>query len=323
MKELLPDIFTETIPLPGSPLKWLNSYIVKGGDRFLLVDTPFNMPACETAALSFLSELDAPLERTDIFITHIHVDHCGLTRKFKRPQNKVFASEKDSGIINAMVDESYWAVVAKNNERAGMPKEEALDYREHVAFRYKPEAVTPFTIAHPGDMLNFGQYRFSVVDLSGHSPGQIGLFDDNCGVMFCGDHVLDKISPNISTYDLETDYLALYLKNLKAIRNLPVRHLLTAHRELPDNPQKRIDTLIRHHEQRLDEVLSIAKMSRKATPYEVAVKMKWSIAKTFNDFPKMQKWFACSEAMAHLQYLYFHGALSSNQAQTPLTYWIG
>ena len=98
------------------------------------------------------------------------------------------------------------------------------------------------------------------MDLSGHSPGQIGLFDDNCGVMFCGDHVLDKISPNISTYDLETDYLALYLKNLKAIRNLPVRHLLTAHRELPDNPQKTyryVDSP--PTKQRLDEVLSIAK----------------------------------------------------------------
>ncbi|MHB1314735.1 MAG: MBL fold metallo-hydrolase, partial [Christensenellales bacterium] len=163
-------------------------------------------------------------------------------------------------------------------------------------------------------------YTFQVMDLSGHSPGQAGLYDEEAGVMFCGDHVLDRITPNISAYDLETDYLALYLKNLKAIRSLPIKHLFTAHRELPEDPQKRIDTLIRHHENRLMEVLLIVKNGGEMTPFEVAKQMSWSLKKSFDEFPKMQKWFACSEAMAHLQYLYNDGSLQRNQNGKPLVY---
>ena len=140
MKELLPDIFTEDNTASGQPIKnGLNIYIVKGGDRFSSCGTrPSTWPACETAALSFLSELDAPLERDRHFY---HAYPCGSLRPLRVSLSarriRCSRRKKDSGIINAMVDESYWAVVAKNNERAGMPKEEALDYREHVAFRYK------------------------------------------------------------------------------------------------------------------------------------------------------------------------------------------
>jgi glyoxylase-like metal-dependent hydrolase (beta-lactamase superfamily II) len=42
IEEIAPNMYRTEIPLPRSPLKWLNSYIVKGGDRFLIIDTGFN-----------------------------------------------------------------------------------------------------------------------------------------------------------------------------------------------------------------------------------------------------------------------------------------
>ncbi|MHB1316218.1 MAG: MBL fold metallo-hydrolase, partial [Christensenellales bacterium] len=172
MKELLPDIYTHMVPLPGSPLKWINSYLVEGKDRFLLIDTAFNMKECETSLLSFLDEMDAALENTDIFITHTHVDHCGLANRFKRPTNRVMASTRDAGLINAMVQPSYWERIAEHNELAGVPDGEKLSFRDHVAYRYKPEAETEFHTLNTGDSLSYGRYTFQVMDLSGHSPGQ-------------------------------------------------------------------------------------------------------------------------------------------------------
>ena len=42
IEEIVSNMYRTEIPLRGSPLKWLNSYIVKGGDRFLIIDTGFN-----------------------------------------------------------------------------------------------------------------------------------------------------------------------------------------------------------------------------------------------------------------------------------------
>ena len=39
VEQILPDIYKIEIPLPKSPLKALNAYLIKGPGRFLLVDT--------------------------------------------------------------------------------------------------------------------------------------------------------------------------------------------------------------------------------------------------------------------------------------------
>ena len=286
MQELLPGIYTEPVPLPGSPLKWVNSYVVKGEDRSLLVDTAFNTDESEAKILAFLSSLGVTAENTDLFITHLHVDHCGLADRLKRPQNKVMASPIDSAAINDMQTPKYWDRVYRNNMLSGVPENEALDFRDHVAYRCRPARVVPFDVVKPGDQMTYGRYTFTVMDLAGHSPGQIGLWEPEAKVLFCGDHVLDRITPNIAAWDLEKDYLGLFLNNLQAIRRLDIQYLFTAHRELPPDPQRRIGELLAHHDRRLNEVLSILKSGGEMTPYQVAQKMTWSMKGSFDEFPK-------------------------------------
>jgi hypothetical protein len=45
IEEIVPNLYRTEIPLPRSPLKWLNSYIVKEGYRFLIIDIGFNQQA--------------------------------------------------------------------------------------------------------------------------------------------------------------------------------------------------------------------------------------------------------------------------------------
>ena len=39
IEEIVPNLYRMEIPLPKSPLKRLNSYLVRSGDRFLIIDT--------------------------------------------------------------------------------------------------------------------------------------------------------------------------------------------------------------------------------------------------------------------------------------------
>ena len=73
-----PGLFRLEIPLPGNPLKAVNSYVFKTPDRNLIVDTGMNRPECLEAMMNGLRELDIDLSKTDLFITHMHADHSGL-----------------------------------------------------------------------------------------------------------------------------------------------------------------------------------------------------------------------------------------------------
>jgi glyoxylase-like metal-dependent hydrolase (beta-lactamase superfamily II) len=65
-------IFRIEVPLPGSPLKSINSYIVIGKEKNLMIDTGMNMDECIEAIKKGLEEIKVDLSKTDIFITHMH-----------------------------------------------------------------------------------------------------------------------------------------------------------------------------------------------------------------------------------------------------------
>lgn len=69
---------------------------------------------------------------------------------------------------------------------------------------------------------------------------------------------------------------------------------------------------MKHHESRLKEVMDILKSAGKPkNAYEVASKMNWRIScKSWDEFPRQQRWFATGEAAAHMIHLQEEGLLS-------------
>ncbi|MBM4321196.1 MAG: MBL fold metallo-hydrolase, partial [Deltaproteobacteria bacterium] len=52
VQEILPNLFRVEIPLPGSPLKALNSYVILSEERCLIIDTGFDHEECRQAMLA-------------------------------------------------------------------------------------------------------------------------------------------------------------------------------------------------------------------------------------------------------------------------------
>ena len=82
------------IPLVGNPLKTLNSYLITG-ERNLLIDTGFRQQPCREALERQLRELAVDLNRTDLFLTHLHSDHTGLAPELVRPGCRVYIGAVD------------------------------------------------------------------------------------------------------------------------------------------------------------------------------------------------------------------------------------
>lgn len=320
MTEVYPNIYQIKIPLMHSPLKELNCYMIRGESRNLVIDTGFNQPEGEAALLSALKELNFDLDNTDTFITHLHSDHSGLVCTLKTPQNKAYASKIDGDFINSLLTEEYWQDFDERNSAMGFPIEETLDYAQHPAYMYRLNKTVEFTHVEEGDVISIGDYHFTIIDMAGHTPGQVGLYEKTHKLCFCADHILTKITPNIISWDTEHDYLGIFLTNLRKVKEMQIQHLFGGHRALVPDHRIRVDELLAHHESRLNEVLEALKIGSKNV-YETACYMKWDFAGgNFADFPIQQKWFAASEAFAHLQHLLFEGTITCTTSEGILIY---
>jgi len=303
MIEVIKNIFCFPVPLPGSPLKELNCYIVRGGDRNLMVDVGFNAPEGYAAVTGAFKELGLFLSDTDIFLTHLHADHTGLIDELKKECGRIYISEIDSIQVDRNCEDEYWTEYLGIQSHMGFPEAETLHYRDHPAYVGGALTRTDFVYVTEGMSFDFGGYNFAAIDLKGHTPGQMGLFDKQKSVLFCGDHILNKITPNINLWDFNADYLGLFLKNLRKVEELNVKTLLSAHRALVPDVNLRINQLLAHHDRRLSRVLEILS-SGKSTVYEVAMEVEWDYGGGhFGSFPAAQKWFAASEVFAHLEHL--------------------
>ena len=313
MSEIYKNIYKIPVFLPNSPLKELNAFLIKGEGRSLLIDTGFSAEESKQSLFKGLNELSVDLNNMDIFVTHLHADHCGLVDVLKNDNNVVYISEEDAKGMERGLSDDFWAQVEKQQTLLmGFPPEEELNYKDHPGYINQAKKAVEWRYLEEGDEISYGGYNFVVLDLNGHTAGQLGLYDKERGLLFSGDHILNKITPNISCWDLKNDYLGSFLKNLKRVGNLKIDILFSAHRALVEDPYKRIEELIAHHARRLEYARQILK-NKPSTAYECSCLIKWDyMGGYFPDFPVPQKWFASSEMLAHLQTLYFNGEVSRN-----------
>jgi glyoxylase-like metal-dependent hydrolase (beta-lactamase superfamily II) len=319
MKEVFPGIFQVELPLIGNPLKALNSYIIKYDNKALVIDTGFNAPECKEALFGALEELDVLLENVELFVTHLHSDHSGLAAEMNLSGVKIYTGEIDGQMINHMTTAEYWKGFKERAIAMDLVKD-GIDFGHHPGYKYCPQYPITYQAMKEGDSIDIGQYRFEVIDIPGHTPGHIALYEPNHRLLISGDHILDPITPNIAFWGFEWDILQVYFDSLKKVREMPVDIVLPSHRKIITNHQKRIDELLFHHQERLEEVIEIVR-TEWLSVRDVASKMHWSLrAKDWDAFPDPQKWFASGEAMSHLEHLYITGRLDRKEENAILKY---
>lgn len=307
---LIEGIVQIQVPLPNNPLKMINCYLIlpkadQPDGKALLIDTGFDHPEAFAAITSAIKEQNLSFDQIDLLATHLHSDHSGQLTQLKSATSLCYASAIDGPLINAMTQEAYWHEFSKLYSLIGLDQD-GIGYLDHPGYKYCPKTPIDFIYLKEGQVLSYGDFNLTVLEVPGHTPGQIVLFDPEKSLLISADHILDQITPNISFWGFEYgDSLGIYLKSLEKIKALNVRVALPSHRSVIYAVNDRIDALAEHHEERLAEVLQILKKSKTAlSPRTVATQMHWTVReKQFDDFPSPQKWFATAEAMSHLVHL--------------------
>ena len=326
MKEIYKNIYTGNVILPNSPLKSINSYIIRGEERSLIIDTAFDHPQSEREFFDKIESLGIHKKPMDLYLTHLHADHTGLAYKFQqRYGGKVYSSAVDADYIRAMANRDYFSTHLYPAEFYGL-HDDGDFFSTHPAVMYCAKGDIDFTIVKEGDILSVGEYEFEVLEVPGHTPDQTALYEKNHQLLFSGDHILDRITPNISFWRFEHgDSLGIYLESLHKIYELPVKIVFPAHRTVIYDHRRRIDELRLHHKERLNDIMQILSADGRMTVAEVASKMHWDFrAKDFSEFPPAQQWFASGEAMSHLEHLRTLGLVKMIMLneETPIQYYI-
>ena len=156
---------------------------------------------------------------------------------------------------------------------------------------------------HAGDVLRFAKREWFVVHTPGHTEDHICLHCPEEGIFAAGDHVLPSITPHISGIAHSPDPLADFYDSLDQVAAIEhVDRVIPAHGHPFDDLADRCDAIKRHHDERLERVMEIARsdIGRAARVSE------------FSKFLfRKRSWgpMADSETYAHVEHLRIAGKL--------------
>ena len=152
-----------------------------------------------------------------------------------------------------------------------------------------------------GDIISLSGIDIEVVHTPGHNPGHICLYIRKEKIMFTGDHVLAD-----STTALQPPWgdVAQYVNSLKKLLSYDIDLMLPSHGPPVTEPKKRVNELIRHRQEREEQILAMLRKG-KSTPIEIVEAI----------YPHLTGFFytvARGQISAHLVKLEQEGVVSSH-----------
>jgi glyoxylase-like metal-dependent hydrolase (beta-lactamase superfamily II) len=242
-----------------------------------------------------------------VICTHMHPDHIGLAHWLtERWQCRLWISATDwnaARVSSSAIGDAhsghgaadFYALHGLNDPLAQAEVRE----RSNLYASMVRQVPDQFRRLMHGMKLRIGAHEWQCIAGYGHAPEHIALHCAALHTLIAGDMVLPRISTNISVYDTEPDAnpLPLYLESIGGMRSLPAATLvLPSHGKPFTGLHRRIDQLLRHHDERCSEVLQACAGTPRSAAELLAVMFK-------RELDMHQTTFALGEAVAHVHAL--------------------
>jgi len=197
------------------PFLRANLYLVRGRDRDALVDTGNGIAPLR-------GQLADLFERPVVAVaTHRHFDHVGGLHEFKEVvvhRDDADAVSTADGFASLRIEDYPPEELSGYDPPTSLLT--ALPREGYDLAAYRVEPVAPTRIVREGDVIDLGDRRLAVLHLPGHTPGEIGLWEEATGLLFSGDCVYES---GILLDELPESNVADYVKSMGRLRDLPVR----------------------------------------------------------------------------------------------------
>jgi len=347
--EIVPGLHQIRTPMNTPGLSFVMPYLFEEPDGVTLFDAGYGTAEATTAMTEALAERGyQPSDIRRLIISHAHPDHLGMAGwvKEQSPDSKLVMLEREWEWISSrwidfeqsedqsndwLIRHGIAASEVKAADRAGgigfggalsSPSGlkrwlggvigRARKGGGHTERNWRRDFrmdIEPDQMLQDGETLEFGDWVLEAVWTPGHTPGHLCAYEPNHKLMLTGDHVLPRITPNVSMHidDEETGRspLAEYMDSLAKTARFDTRCGLPAHEWNIEDLPGRANELIEHHRDRLEEVL-IGIGDGAATASEVSGRVHWN-TRPFEEFNIWQKRSALGETLSHLVVLLADG----------------
>jgi glyoxylase-like metal-dependent hydrolase (beta-lactamase superfamily II) len=308
--QLAPDLWRIKVPLPFR-LREVNLYLLRGAHGYTLIDTGIDTPEARAAFDDQLRELgvaESNIER--VYVTHMHPDHIGMSGRRAAAGARIFLmadEERRARYVWGTEPLGDWAWYARQHGADG----EVADGMVRAVRMLRRAVRLPERFEHvaEGEVVTAGDRRIRVVWTPGHSDFHYVLVDDDARVIFCGDHLLPTITPNIGLYpECRPNPLEDFLWSLGRFEREAAYTVLPGHGDSYTALPERIDHFRKHHDERLTGIRTKVATSdgQGVTAYEI-VRHFWGDKLSTHEVR-----FAMVEVVAHLEYMRLRGDLEAS-----------
>jgi glyoxylase-like metal-dependent hydrolase (beta-lactamase superfamily II) len=318
VERVRPGLWSIPVPIPNNPLRYVLVYAFETDAGPYLVDAGWNTDDAFLVLCQGLST--AGFDITDVqgvLVTHIHPDHYGLANRIRETSGAwVALHPADAELIHDRYEEpdDLLDKVATALRRAGAPDDE-LSSLQRASMPVLQFVATgrPDVLLEDGDKPDVPGWDLLAIWTPGHSPGHLCFYEGSYQLMLSGDHVLPRITPNISVHpQAMSNPLGDYLASLDKVGAYEAQEVLPAHEHRFVSLGGRVAQLKQHHEQRFAEVLEAVRGGTN-TAWEIASHMQWS--RPWERIDGFMRRAAVGEAVAHLRALEERGVLRAVEGE--------
>lgn len=315
---VVPGVHRIPLPIPSSGLHAVNAYVIDSPDGPVVIDSGWAMPDTEKALARALGALGHRLDDiAHVLVTHAHWDHYSQALALR----STFGTRVRIGRGERVSIEAFdpgaglhpYQVQALR--RCGAPDlaDRVAGWEARRSDWDMPPSPPDAWLDH-GERLGLGARDLDVFATPGHTRGHVVLRDAAAGLLFAGDHVLPHISPSLGLETVpEPKPLRSYLDSLQLVRDMPDTLLLPAHGPVTRSVHARVEELVAHHEQRLDEAAGHVRAGA-GTAFEVARAIRWTRrGRKLDDLDVFSQMLAVLEIDAHLDVLVDQGVLTMSE----------
>ena len=312
VEQVRPGLWSIPVPIPNNPLRYVLVYALEMRGGVAVIDTGWSTDDAWAALTDGLAV--AGYDVSDVraaLITHIHPDHFGLAGRLRDASGAwVALHPADAALIPSRYGIDIDRLLAQMRtflEACGVPDEvlgeltaASMGIREFVAL------AEPDVLLEDGERVDIPGWELFAVHTPGHSPGHLCFHERERRLLVSGDHVLPRISPNVSQHAQQpVNPLADFLGALARVRDLDVTEVLPAHEWRFRGLRARVDELVAHHDARLREVETVLRQHPGSTCWEVTHRLTWS--RPWAEVRGYMRRAAVGETLAHLSLMESRG----------------
>ena len=312
VEQVRPGLWSIPVPIPNNPLHYVLVYAFETDRGPYLVDAGWNTDESYGSLRAGLERMGTSVtEVQGVLVTHIHPDHFGLAGRIREDSGAwVGMHPADIELFEGRYVETgpLLEAVDATLRMAGAPDEE-VGALQRASMPILPLVVptVPDIVMDDGFRPEIPGWNVQAVWTPGHTPGHLCFVEPDRRVLLSGDHVLPRITPNVSLLDEDgIDPLGDFLRSLEKVGRCDVDEVLPAHEHRFVGLRDRVDGLIDHHEERFDQVERIIR-SGADTAWDIASQMHWS--RPWERISGFMRRMALFEGLAHLRALEERGRL--------------